>query len=799
MNLTFTLRSLRRSPGFAMLSVCILALGIGANTAIFSVVHGVVLRPLSYDHPEQLVSVSMAWPGGFHYGQVSGPDFLDFRADGKATFQSIAAYANELVSVVANQKPEFTGAAVVSEDFLRTMRVKPLAGRAFVASDFNGHPGVAIVSEGFWRRHFGGISFSAGHLLKAAGKQVEIVGLLPAGFHFPEASNTEVWMPFFERLQDANRGGHNYHVVGRLQPSSNVEQAQARLAIIASRLEKAYPGTNKQAGVYITSLSNFTVRGVKTSLYLLWLAVALVLMIACANIANLLLVRGSGQIRELAIRTAMGASRARIVRQLFAETLLLASGGALGGVALAYVSLPLLLRWTPTFVPRLNDVQIDWTVLSFCGAMGLLSSLLFGLAPAIHASHVDPNRDLRAGGSRGVVGGTAPRLRRIFITAEVALCMVLLVSAGLLLQSFTALTSVDLGFNPTNLLVAHISVPEGEKSAAANRVFSPLLERASANPAVASAAISRGLPDDPDTRSTVDYIIPGQTLSDMNTTAPLAGISVVSGSYFETVGIPLVAGRAFSARDNAEAPLTVIVNRALVKRSFPKQNPVGLKVLCGYDLITMKWMTIVGIVADARLDGPKAPPMPELYLPYLQHPTADMNVLVKTRTDPVALAHPIRTLTQSLDPEATVKLTTMESHLASAVATPRFSSALISAFAGLAVLLSAIGIYGVIAYSVTQRTGEIGLRMALGANQGKVLTMILLEALRLVGGGLAIGLAGSIVAARLLRSQLFEVSPSDPAVYGLVLCTLLSVALLAAFLPAWRASHVEPLEALRQE
>ena len=799
MDLRFTLRSLKRSPGFAILSVCILALGIGANTAIFSVVHGVVLRPLSYDHPEQLVSISMVWPSGGIYGQVSGPDFLDFRAGGKATFQSMAAYANEVLSVVANQKPEFTGAAVVSQDFLRTMQVKPLAGRAFAPSDFNGRPGVAMVSEGFWKRHFGEVSFSAGHLLKASGKQVEIIGLLPPGFHFPEASNTEVWLPFFERLQDTNRGGHNYHVVARLRPNSTVEQAQARLAVIANRLEKAYPGTNKQTGVYVTSLSNFTVRGVKTSLYLLLFAVALVLMIACANIANLLLVRGSGQIRELAIRTAMGASRARIVRQLFTETLLLAGGGALGGAALAYLCLPVLLKWAPTFVPRLNDIQIDWTVLSFCGAAGLLSSLLFGLAPAIHASRVDPNRDLRSGGSRGVIGGTASRLRRIFITAEVALCMVLLVAAGLLLRSFTALTSVDPGFSPSNLLIAHISVPEGDKSTVVKRVFSPLLERASANSAVANAAISRGLPDDPDARSTVGYIIPGQTLNDMNTTAPLAGVSVVSGSYFKTLGIPLVAGRAFSARDNADAPLTVMVNQALVKRSFPKQNPIGLKVLCGYDRITMKWMTIVGIVADAHLDGPKAAPMPEMYLPYLQHPNADTNILVKTRTDPVAFAHPITQLTQSLDPEATVKLTTMESHLAATVATPRFSSALISAFAGLALILSAIGIYGVIAYSVTRRTGEIGLRMALGANQGEVLKMILREALGLVGGGLLIGLAGSIAAARLLRSQLFEVSPSDPAVYGIVLCALLTVALLAAFLPAWRASHVEPLEALRQE
>ncbi|MFL6464919.1 MAG: FtsX-like permease family protein [Bryobacteraceae bacterium] len=359
----------------------------------------------------------------------------------------------------------------------------------------------------------------------------------------------------------------------------------------------------------------------KTSLYILLLAVALVLVIDCANIANLLLVRGSGRLRELAVRTAVGASRARLVRQLLTETLLLADGGALGGILLAYLGLPVLLRWAPAFVPRLDDIQMNGTVLCVCGTVGLLASVLFGLAPAIHASRVDPHRDLRSAGSRGVVGGTVLRLRQIFITAQIALCLVLLVSAGLLLRSFMALTSVDLGFRSANLLVAHISVPEGERRVAVDRVFTPLLEQAAADSSVVNVALSRSLPSDPDTRSTVSYIIPGQTPADMNTTAPQAGVSVISGSYFETVGIPLFSGQTFSARDHAAAPLTVVVNQALVKQSFPKQNPVGLKILCGYDEISMKWMTVVGVVADARLDGPKAAPMPELYLPYQQHPT----------------------------------------------------------------------------------------------------------------------------------------------------------------------------------
>ncbi len=799
MDLKTTFRSLRRSPGFTVLAVSILSLGIGANTAIFSVVHGVILKPLNYDHPEQLVSITKTWEGGGRYGQVSGPDFLDLRDGTKDTFRSMSVYQDQLLSIVANQKPEYTGVSAVSEDFLRTMRVQPVAGRAFAPSDFTGHPTVALVSAEFWRRHFAGAPFSPGHLLKAAGTQAEIIGLMPFGFHFLEGSHTEVWFPLFEVLKDTGRSAHNYRIVGRLEPNTTVEQAQARLTVIANRLKKMYPGTNERKGVYATSLSNYTVREVKTSLYVLLLAVALVLVIACANIANLLLVRGSGRMRELAIRAALGASRARIVQQLLIEALVLSFGGVAGGIALAYAGLPLLLRWAPRYVPHLNDVQIDWTVLCFCGLVGLLSSVFFGLAPALHASRVDPNRDLRSMGARGVVGGIASRLRQIFITAEVALCMVLLVSAGLLLRTFTALTSVDLGFRSDRILVAQISAPETEGGLALKRVFKPLLEQASAKPEVESAAVSSGLPVDAEFHPDARYIVSGQTSAVINTRSPDAGFTVVSGSYFETVGIHLLAGRTFSLRDNATAPLTVIVNRALVKQSFAKQDPIGQKLVCGCNRLTANGMTIVGVVADARLDDPRKPPMPEMYLPYLQHPEADMNLLVRTRVDPLTVAQPIRRLTQSLDPEVTVKLSTMESHLANSVATPRFSSTLISAFAALALLLSAIGIYGVIAYSVAQRTGEIGLRMALGADQGRVLTMVLREALQLIGVGLLIGIVGSVAAARLLRSQLFEVSPSDPNVYSLVLITLLAVALTAAFLPAWRASRVQPLEALRQE
>jgi putative ABC transport system permease protein len=794
MDLKFALRSIARSPGFALLSILILALGIGANTAIFSVVYGVVLRPLSYSHPEQLVAITTAWGNRCVYCSVSGPNFLDYQS-GSNAFQSMAVYSGGIMSVVANGKAESVGATSVSNDFLKTLAVETIAGRPFANSEFDGPPRVALVSLGFWQRHFGNQPFQAGHILRAAGLQLEIVGLLPAGFHFPEQSQTEVWAPLGEALKDTSRSSGNYQAFGRLNPGVTVEQAQAQLSTISARLAKAYPDSNKDARAHVAPLNDFSVRSVKTNLYVLMGAVALVLLIACANIANLLLARGSGRMRELAIRAAIGASRLRIVRQLLTETLVLAIAGAVGGVVLADAILPLLISMAPSFVPRLNDIYIDWPVLSFCGGSGVFVTLLFGLAPAWQAGRADPNRDLRSGGARGIAGMMSARLRQIFVTVEIALCLTLLVSAGLVLRSFAALTSVDLGFQPQNLLVAQISYAGGADGV--SRLFRPLLGRVSEISGVESAALSRELPGE--NRTDVNYIVTGQPMSAFNVHAPSADVSIVSDAYFDTMRIPLLSGRAFTPRDDPQGVLTAIVNRAFVRQSFADQNPIGKRIYCGADLVTMKWVTIVGVAADAHLDGARSPAIPEIYLPYLQHPRSDMNLIVKTRTNPIGFAEPVRSTISALASESTLKMTTMESHLATTLASPRFSSFLISAFAALAMILAAVGIYGVVAYSVSQRTGEIGLRMALGAKQATVLSMVLIEALKLALAGLVVGLAGAIVAARLLASQLFQVSAGDPTVYGGTVILLLVVAVMAALIPAWRASRVEPVEALRQD
>jgi len=523
----------------------------------------------------------------------------------------------------------------------------------------------------------------------------------------------------------------------------------------------------------------------------------LVLLLACANVANLLLARGAGRIRELAIRSALGAGQGRIVRQLLVESLILGLAGCASGALLAMAFLPILLNAAPKFVPRLNQVTIDLPVLGFCILSGLAASLLFGLAPALQASQADPNASLRAG-ARGVLGGTTGRLRHLFVTAEVALCLILLVSAGLLLKSFTAMTTIDMGFRPERLLVAEVSVPTAPGQVDQN-FYAPLLERLASTPGVESAALTHTLPGDADTRSDGWYIISGQSMNDFKTGAPGAGFSVVSPGYFQTLSIPLIAGRTFSERDNADAAPVAIISEALARRSFPKADPMGLSILCGLDLTSMKWMKIVGLVRDVRMDGPTNAPAAELYMPYLQHPREEGRVLIKAGSNPLSFAATFRQTVRALNPEASVKLTTMENHLAEIVSTPHFSSRLISVFAVFATILAMIGVYGVMAYSVSQRTSEIGLRIALGADRKQIGGMVLKQALKLSGTGILAGLLGAVAATRILESQLFEVSAADPSTYLITIGLLAAVCLAASYIPAWRAASVEPLEALREE
>ncbi|MBV9224061.1 MAG: ABC transporter permease [Acidobacteriaceae bacterium] len=790
-------RSLRRSPGFTALAVLILTLGIGANTVIFSVVQGVILRPLPFRDPDRLVSVTRTWKS-VKYGSESGPDFLDLRNNSTA-FAGMAAYESDLENVVVNATGEFTGTAAVSQDFFRTFAIEPVRGRLFAVSDWTSQPAkVAVVSQGFWSRHFGAKPFTPGQVLKMENIDFEIIGLAPGSFHFPEESTVEVWVPLFENLADTDRSAHNYRVVGRLRPGVTVAGAQAQLSAIADRLARSYPGSNKDYGVYVAPLATYNTRSIRTSLFILLGAVALVLLIACANIANLLLVRGTGRIRELSIRAALGADAFHLTRQLLTESLVLALLGCVGGVGLAYFCLPVLLAVAPRNISRLEGVEINTPVLLFSLFSGVLATFLFGLLPAWQAGRIDPNTGLRVGGSRSSLGGSASRLRQIFVAAEMALCTVLLASAGLLLRSFSAMTSVDLGFHPEGTLVAQIAVP-GSSQDAVNTFFRPLLARLQTTPGVRASALACGIPGNEGFCSNGGFIVSGQTTRDFTVSSPQADFSLVSPEYFNAFQIPLTSGRPFSVRDDAAAPPVAIVNESLAYRHFPHGEAISQKILCGYDSVSMKWMTIVGVVRNAYLDGPATSSAPAIFMPYSQHPHTNQYVFVKPVGNPLLFAAPLRDTIRKLNGAASMKFSTMEDHLAARISTPRFSSILLSIFAGLAMALAAIGLYGVVAFSVAQRTPEIGLRLALGANPSTIFRMVLTQALTLTGAGLLLGLAGAAATARILQSQLFGISPDDPLTYALAVLTLIATALLASYLPALSASRVEPLEALRQE
>jgi len=795
MDLRFALRTLAKDPGFALLAVLIMALGIGANTAVFSVVDAVLLKPLAYRDPDRIVTLSSLWMKNGHRGTVSAPDFHDWH-DQSTSFSSMAYYAyygDETTAVTVRSVAEFTPAAAVTPEFFDVFAVEPLIGREFSAEERKTGTGV-LISYGYWQSHFAGRPDVLGQTVRMAEMNLAIVGVMPPGFSYP--AKTDIWVAansFFPETK--SRSAHNYRVVGRLKPGVSLAQAQAEMTGIGSRLERLYPASNRNKNVAVLRMRDAMVGNVKIMLYVLLGAVGLVLLIACANVANLLLAKANARTREIAIRAAVGASRSRIVRQLIVESLLLAGVAGGAGLALAYWGSSALVALAPANVPRLAETGIDGGVLAFTFGVSVLASLLFGLVPALQASRVDLNDALKQGGARAVVGG-ARGIRGGLVVAEVALSVVLLVGSGLLIKSFLTLESTPLGFRPDHVVVMQADVPaldlEGRRRA--SRFYKALIADIAALPGVAAAGGTR--------------MPPGQVMSDgsywidhlpseLSVSAPQAVFSVVSPGAFAALGIPLTSGRDFDGSDGFDAPFTVIVNQSLARKAFPGQNPIGRSLFCGYD--SLKPMTIMGVVGDVRQFGPATPPWPEIYMPYEQHPKGDFYLLARTAGNPTAIWETLRRMVRDRDPNVPVKFSTLEENLAENVAAPRFRTLLLGIFAGLAVCLAMVGVYGVMAYAVGQRSNEIGLRMALGASQGDVLGLVLRQGLVYVALGLALGLAGAFAATRLLRSLLFEVKPTDPATYAAVAGLLAVVALAASYLPARRATRVDPVTALRQE
>ena len=799
-DLRYAVRNLRRSPAFATLAVLIMALGVGANTAVFSVVNAVLLKPLAYRDAERIVTLSVASsavPGPTALSkQASMADFQDWH-DQSSSFEAMAFYASRETAVMPHATAEYARVTRVSPEFFRVFAVDPIAGRGFTADEMKpGSTAGVMISYAYWQSHFGGDPGVLSRTIRVSGTR-QITGVLPPGFRFP--GNTDVWIPAARAITSEPRTAGNYRVIARLKPGISLGEAQARMNVIAGRLAQQYPESNRGLGVTVTRIEDELVGEVRFTLYLLLGAVGVVLLIACANTATLLLGKATARTREVAVRATLGASRQRIVRQLVTESLLLAmlAGGA--GLMLAWWGSRALVALAPADLPRLSETGIDSWVLAFTFATALITSLLFGLVPAFYAAKVDLNDALKVGGTRSVAGGGLARMRGALVVAEVALAVMLLCGAGLLIKSFVALNNVALGYRPENVLVMRATVPAPAAVATrrAREYFRDTLTQIAALPGVTAAGATMAPPGYVD--STGSYFVDNLPAKPDLSKAPSVVLSIVAPGTFAALGIPLKSGRDFSESDTDDKPFVAVVNEALARRAFPGQNPIGRTVFCPFD--SFKGMTIIGVVGDVRQRGPAREPMAECYMTYQQHAFNGnaLSIVARTTVDPASLTETVRRLAQQRSPDVPMKFTTMEATVAENVAAPRFRTLLFAVFAALAVCLAMAGVYGIIAYAVGQRANEIGLRMALGASAGSVLRLILRQGLALASLGLILGLAAAVAGTRLLTTMLFQVQPHDPLVYLAVAALLGAVAMVASYIPARRASKIDPLVAIRQE
>jgi len=797
-DLRYAARLLLKQPAFTLIATFVLALGIGANTAIFSVVDAVLLRPLPYADQERLVTLSTFWRTTGVRGQVSAPDYQDWH-DRATSFDGMAAYTRGSTSVsVEGEGADYTVVARVTPEFFPLFGVRAAAGRLpSEAEQREGGPLTAVVSHAFWTTRLGGDQAALGRTLKYAQRLYTIVGVLPPEFRFPD--NTDVWTPWWAVPPTSSRSGHNYRAVGRLKPGVTVDQAQSEMDAIGSQLERAFPQSNENKGVAVDRILDQMVRNVRTTLTLIAGVVVVVLLIACANVSNLLLARASSRTRELGIRAALGASRTRVVRQLVTESVLLASLAGVASVVIAAWGIRGLVALAPAGLPRINEVHVDLRVLLFASAVSLAASLIFGLAPALHASRSDLNEVMKQGG-RTMSGGGSHRMRAALIVFETAAAVVLVIGAGLLIRSFAALSQVDLGFRTERLLVADTAVPTASRDVAAVGVqfYRSLLPQLAAIPGVESAAAVMGVPTN--VRSDGGYAIEGgPTFEQMGVRSPQAILTVATPGYFATLGVPVIKGRDFTEADIDSAPLVAVVNEALARASFPAGDAIGHRIRCGFD--RPEFMEIVGIVANVRSADPALPPRPQLFMPFEQHPLGStaLTLVLRTASDPLRFSRPVAEKVRALNGDVPVRISTMEATLEQAMATARFRTVLLGIFAAVAMLLAVAGVYGVVSYTVSQRTAELGLRMALGARPVEIVTLTLLSGLRLTAVGVALGWTLSLALARIVSSMLYSTSARDPLVFVAVPAALLAAAACASAAPAIRAARVDPVVALRAE
>ena len=797
-DLRYAARNVRRSPGFAALAVLIMALGIGANTAVFSVVNAVLFRPLAYRGADRIVTLSdfsaTEQARTALSKQISAREFQEWRAQ-SSSFEAMAYYGTRETAVTGGAGAEYARVAGVSPEFFRVLAVQPIAGRFPTAEEMKtDESGTVLLSYEYWRSHFDGDARALGQTVRVYGLRT-IVGVLPPEFRFPE--KTDLWFMVSETSD--LRSARNYLAVARLKPGVSLEQAQTEMGLIANRVEREYPDTNQGWSVIVARMREDMVRDVRLTLYLLLGAVGVVLLIACANTATLLLGKATARAHEVAVRMALGASRRRVVRQLITEGLLLSFAAGASGLLFAYFGSQALVSLAPADLPRLTEAGIDRWVLAFTFGISVLTSVLFGLAPALYASKVELIDALKQGGRRIVAGGGTVRVRGALVVAEIALAVTLVSVAGLLIRSLAALETVSLGFRPENVLVMRATVPGSlaEATPRARQFFRDMLSQITKLPGVTAAGATMAPPGAID--SSGGYFIDRLPANPDWTRAPDVVLSIVAPGTFAALGIPVKNGRDFGDSDTPERPLVAVVNEALVRKSFPHENPLGRKIFCSFD--TLEGMTIVGVVGDVRQLGPEREPMPECYMPYGQHGFNGLTLSIVARTtgDPSKLSETLRRLARERSTDVPMKFATMESMLSDHLAAPRFRTLLVAIFAGLALCLAIAGVYGVVAYAVSQRSNEVGLRIALGASAGAVVRLILGQGLALAGAGLVLGFLASVVGTRLLQSILFQVRPNDPLVYTAVAVMVGAVTLMAGYVPAMRAARIDPVTTLRQE
>ena len=795
-DLRYGIRSFLKRPGFLFIAIATLALGIGATTAMFTVVNSVLLRPLSFPEPERIVRFQGTNSRhGITESNMSVPDIADWQTQSQS-FEQIAGFITGGVFLSINDETERVRAAGVSTDFFPLFKINPISGRTIQADDAKeGAESVVMISHALWQRRFGGASDVVGKKFTINNRPSTIVGIMPAGFTYP--ADSEIWTPLLFRPAQEPRDNRYVSVVARLKPGASLSQAQTELDTINQRLAQNYVDTNDGWGVRLTELRESLVGELRTSLIILLSAVGFVLLIACANVANLLLARAASRQKEIALRTALGASRWRVVRQLLTESVLLSIVSGIAGLALSFWLIKLLIAITPPNTPRIDEIGIDLRVFGFTLGVTVLAGLLFGLVPALQTSRPNLNVTLKDSGQRGSETGGRNRIGSLLIISEITFSFILLAGAGLLIKSFKHLQEINPGFNPDNVLVMRLTSPPGKYAQGEPRaqLYKQLIDQVKATPGVQSAGAILSLPLGADTFNVGRGVIrEGRPMTPAEQTNPQH--LPITPDYFKALQIPLKEGRTFTDQDTLQSTKVVIINETLARYLFPGESPIGKRFSIWRDEKFPR--EVVGVVGDTRrsLD---AEPGQQMYVPYAQDPTwGSMSLVVRTSGEPTALAGSVREAIRSIDKAVpTYNLKTMNEVVYTSAAARRVPMLLLSSFAGAAMLLAMLGIYGVTSYYVTQRTHEIGVRMALGAQIADVLKLVLKRAMVLAIVGIGIGTAGAIAVTRYMTTLLFGVKPIDVVTFVAVAVVLALVVLIACLVPARRAAKIDPLEALR--